>query len=160
MKLSFDVNKLIKIWMPELLRQPRHLAWLGTILKPVATLWSYVLSYRTLKLYEATITGETNRLTKALQDRYTDNGIYIIQPTDYLDTAWIYTENEPHFQEYDFLEEENHIPVEFDFLEEEYDPEFDFVVRVPNVLANMIPDMKVWLKKYVMAGKRYKIELY
>lgn len=146
--------------MPELLRKPKHLAWLQSLFKPVITLWNAVLEYRIAKLYEATITGETNRLEKALQDRYDNDGIYIIHPTDYLDTAWIFLKDEPHFQEWDFLKSENHEPVEYDFLKREYDPDYDFIIRIPASLAAIVNDLKNWVKKYVMAGKRYKIELY
>lgn len=160
MKVSFNVNRLIEMWQPELLRKPKHLAWLQTVLKPVTTLWNAVLEYRNAKLYEATITGETNRLEKALQDKYENPGIYFTQPTDYLDTAWIFLKIEPKFQEYDFLKSEEHEPPVYDFLKSEYDPDFDFVVRVPNSLSIYVNEIKAFLKKYILAGKRYKIELY
>lgn len=160
MKLSFNVNRLIEMWLSELHRKPKRLSWLQSIGKPLATLWVMVLAYRSEKMYEATITGETNRLQKALQDKFGSPGIYIIQPTDYLDNAWIYQENEEHFTEWDFLEGENHLPAEFDFLELEYDPDYDFTVRVPTGMSDKIFEMKNFLKKYVMAGKRYNMEVY
>lgn len=146
--------------IPEELRKIKLLSYLKFQFKPVATLWSAVLLYRTDKLREATITGETNRLETALQEKYGNAGIYIIQPTDYLDAAWIYKETEPHFEEWDYLESEAHEPTEYDYLETEYDPDYDFIVRVPEILVTMQADMRIFLKKYIMAGKRYKIETY
>lgn len=160
MKLSFNVNRLIEMWLSELDRKPKRLAWLQSGLKPLTSLWGLFLAFRTEMLYEATITGETNRLEKALQDKYGNPGIYIIQPTDYLDDAWIWKETEPHFAEYDHLESENHEPAEYDYLESEFDPDYDFVIRVPSALAMQVQVMREFLKKYVMAGKRYNIELY
>lgn len=160
MKLSFNVNRLIEMWLSELHRKPKRLAWLQSIAKPLATLWAALLAYRLEKLYEATITGETNRLQKALQDKFGSPGVYIIQPTDYLDNAWIWQENEEHFPEWDFLESENHLPAEYDFLESEYDPDYDFTIRIPAAVAASVPDIRIFMKKYVMAGKRYNIEVY
>lgn len=160
MKLSFNVNRLIEMWLSELDRKPKRLAWLQSGLKPLTSLWTAFLTYRTEILYEATITGETNRLERALQDKYGSPGIYIIQPTDYLDDAWIWKADEPHFQEWDYLESENHEPAEYDYLETEFDPNYDFVIRVPSALALQVNKMREFLKKYVMAGKRYNIELY
>jgi len=160
MRTGFDIGRLIEMYSPELLRKPKHLAWLQTCAKPLKTAWAGFLLFRKEKLYEAAITGETNRLERALRDRYGDNGIYILHPTDYLDTAWIWTKTEPVFPEHDFLMDETPPEWEHDFLADEYDPEHDFVVRVPAALAGKTEEMRAWLKRYVMAGKRYKIELY
>lgn len=160
MKLSFNISRIIYSWLPELLRKPRLFAYLYVASKPLETLYSLMLEFRSQILYEATITGETNRLEKALQDKYDNPGIYFIQPTDYLDTAYIYQEFEPHFEEFDYLESEDHEPYEYDFLESEYDPDYDFILRVPTALALQTEAIKLFLKKYILAGKRYKIELY
>ena len=160
MKLGFNVNRLIENWLSEAHRKPMRLAWLQSALKPLSNLWSAFLAFRLEILYEATITGETNRLEKALQDKFQDPNIYIIQPTDYIDDAWIYQQNEPHFQEWDFLVSESHEPVEFDYLSSEYDSDYDFVIRIPSALVLSVAKIKEFLKKYVMAGKRYNIELY
>ncbi|MGJ1198826.1 hypothetical protein ACR777_05320 [Sphingobacterium spiritivorum] len=160
MKISFNINRLIEQYKTELLRKPRHLAWLQSVAKPLQTLYGYFLSFRIDKLYEATITGEKNRLEKALQDRYVNPDIYIIHQLDYLDTAWIWLKDEPVNHAWDFLKDEANPNQEYDYLRDEYDPEFDFIVRVPVVLGDKVPDLRAWIKRYVMAGKKYKIELY
>lgn len=160
MRISFDIDKLITFYFPELLRKVKHLAWLQVCAKPLKTAYAAFLAFRSEKLYEASITGETNRLEKALQDRYVAPGIYIIHQLDYLDTAWIWTKSEPVIQEWDYLKDEADPTPEWDYLRDEYDPEFDFIVRVPLALSGIVEEMKVWLRRYIMAGKKYKVELY
>lgn len=160
MKTAFNIDRLIQLYKPELLRKPRHLAWLQVCARPLKTAYLKFLSFRTSKLYEATITGEKNRLERALQDKYNSQGIYIIQQSDYLDTAWIWLKTEPVFQEYDFLSSENHEPKEWDYLKTEYDPDVDFSIRVPIALYSKVEELKAWVLKYVLVGKKYKIEIY
>lgn len=160
MRISFNIDKLITIYFPELLRKVKHLAWLQSCSRPLKTAYQSFLIWRNEKLYEASITGETNRLERALQDRYNDVGIYIIHQLDYLDTAWIWTKHEPVFHEWDYLKTESDPTPEADYLRDEYDPEFDFIVRVPTAQLQNVEEMKVWLRRYVMAGKKYKVELY
>ena len=159
MKLSFNISRMIQIWMPEILCRPRHLAWLQVVLCPMSSLWAAVLIFYRLKLYQATITGETNRLTKALQDSY-DPGIYIIQPSDYLDTAWIFLKNEPQLKTHDFVKAERKTPPEYDYRKSEYNPDFDFIIRLPRAAADKSAEIKRFLKNYILAGKKYLIELY
>lgn len=159
MRTSLNINKLIDAWLPELLRKPKLVAFLQSGLKPMQTLHTTFLTYRDAKLYEATITGETNRLEKALQDKF-GAGIYIIHPVDYLDTAYIYLETEPRQLEHDYLESENYQPKEYDFLESEYTSDFDFIVQVPDALESLTNEIKTQLVKYALYSKRYTIILY
>lgn len=135
-------------------------AWLSLLAKPVVEIHSQFLAFRQEQLREITITSSVNRLTRALQDKFNNPGIYLVHPLDYVNSAYVYQTIEPRLPEFDFLLEEDHEPVEYDFLLNELDRDYDFIVRVPSVLALSVQNITSYVAKYVMAGRRFKIELY
>lgn len=156
----YDVKKMIRWLMPFFLIKPKHLAWLETLLLPVETMYVDFLVYREQQLKEATITSETNRLTRALRDKFLNETIYILHPDDYLDQAFIYLESEGASPEFDYLDEENHAPLTFDFLDEEYNSQFDFIVRIPDILAGNTDAIRAFVKKYIFSGITFTIETF
>lgn len=57
--INIDIYKLIALLLPQVLRQPIHIAWLKSLLTPIITEWqSYTLWHKD-KLYEAHVTSQT-----------------------------------------------------------------------------------------------------
>ena len=136
------------------------IAWLMSLLKPVQDLHAAFVLFRQQMLRDITITSAVNRLTKALQDTFNNPGIYLIHPSDYLDFAFVHLSTEERVVEYDYLLDENHNPKEYDYLLDELNRDYDFIVRVPIALALSVDNITAFVNKYVMAGRRFKIELY
>jgi hypothetical protein len=160
MRYSFNINKLIDLILANMFHKPVHLAWLRAALKPLRTTYAILMAYRTAKLSEATITSSVNRFTKALNDRFDTTDIYLIHQLDYIDNAFEFLETDYHFNDYDYLGEENHVPQDFDYTSNEYDPDNDFLVRIPHALFPKINEIKAFVLRYTMAGRRFTIELY
>ena len=160
MNYGFNTNTLIKQLLPPAVRKPKQIAWLMALVKPVQDLHTAFLAYRQQALRDITITSQVNRLTKALQDKFSNDGIYLVHPLDYLDQAYVYLYAEERLPEYDYLLEENHRPKEFDYILDELNRDFDFIVRVPAILAQSNNNITAFVNKYVMAGRRFKIENY
>jgi len=158
MIFGIDINKMVKWLMPHFLFKPVHYAWLKLLLFPMTWTYSQFLVYRLDKLKEATINSQVNRLRLALRERFGSDLIDIIHFSDYLNQAYIYLEIEGATLEYDYLEMENHQPVDYDYLTEEYDQEFDFVVRIPQSLAAQWESIIAFVNKYKLVGKRFTLE--
>lgn len=160
MRYSFNINKLIELILAKMFHRPKHLAWLKAALKPLDTTYGQLMIFRTNKLSEATINSSVNRFTKALNDKFNSTGIYLVHQLDYVDNAFEFLEDEPHFSEYDFVSEETADPQDYDYLDDEYDPDFDFIVRVPAALILRKNEISAFVARYTMAGRRFTIELY
>ncbi|MEB0302401.1 hypothetical protein [Mucilaginibacter sp. 5C4] len=156
----YDVKKMIRWLMPFFLIKPKHLAWLETLLLPVKLMYDDFLVYKDQQLREATITSETNRLTRALRDKFLDETIYIIHPDDYLEQSFIYLESEGASPEFDYLDEENHQPYTFDYLDEEFNSQYDFIVRIPEILIGNADAIRAFVKKYIFSGITFTIETF
>lgn len=160
MSYSFNIGVIIKKLVPNVVRLPKMLAWLMTYTKPSQGLHTAFTGFRLQTLKDITITSQVNRLTQALQDKFNNPGIYLVHPYDYLDAAYFYLFNEQHLPEFDYLFAENHAPVDYDYLFNEYDPDVDFIVMVPIALALSADAIYAFTAKYVMAGRRFKVQTY
>ncbi|MBD3748928.1 MAG: hypothetical protein IE931_05485 [Sphingobacteriales bacterium] len=146
--------------MPHFLVRPKHLAWLTVLLYPLVWLYDQFLVYRDDKLKEATINSSVNRFTRALRDKFLDETIYIVHPFNYLEQAFVYLEIEGATIEYDYLDIEAHLPVDYDSLQSEFDSETDFIVRIPVSLAEQTNEVSLFVQKYAFYGKRFRIETF
>ena len=57
--VSFDTNRLIRLLLPGMLRQPIRIAWLESLLAPVIRMWNEYELCRVEKYYEANVTART-----------------------------------------------------------------------------------------------------
>lgn len=159
MNYSFDLAVLIKQTLNNVVRKPKMFAWLHSLMKPINTMHLAFLAFRQQTLKDITITSEVNRLTQALQDKFNNPGIYLVHPFDYIDSAYFYLFNEEHLPEFDYLFSEGVDP-DYDFLFNEYDPDYDFFVMIPAALALSAENINAFTAKYVMAGRRFKVQTY
>lgn len=159
MIFGIDINKLIQWLTPHFLNRQKHIAWLQVLLFPVVWLHAQFLLFRAAKLKEATINSQVHRFTRALRDQFGSEEIFIIHFGDYLAQAFIYLEIEGAFLEFDYLDAENHVPVDYDATQAEYDNEYDFIVRISASLTGQQEAIAAFVNKYKLAGKRFKIEI-
>lgn len=159
MIFGVDINRLIQQLTPHHMNKPKHNAWLQVLLYPVVWLYAAFLTYRADKLKEATINSQVIRFTRALRDRFVNENIVIIHPVDFLGQSFIYLEIEGATLEYDYLGIEAHVPVNYDFLQAEYDIEYDFIVRIPALIASKQAAVIAFVNIYKLAGKRFKVEI-
>ncbi|WEK18166.1 MAG: hypothetical protein P0Y49_15350 [Candidatus Pedobacter colombiensis] len=160
MRYSFNINRLTDLLLAKMFHKPLHLIWLKTALSPLSTTYAAFMSYRSNKLAVATINSSVNRLTKALNDRFEVTDIYLVHQLDYVDGAYEYLSTDTHYEEFDYLSGEFNNQQDYDFFSNEYVPDVDFVVRVPVALSLKVNEIKAFILKYTMAGRRFTIELY
>lgn len=156
---NIDLNKIVKWLTPHFLWKPKQIAWLTVLLSPLLWLYDQFLVYRLDKLKEATTNSQVIRLTRALRDNFSNEEIVILHFSDYINQAFEYLEIEGSFNEFDYLSSDGHLPDEFDFFDNEYDAQTDFVVRIPGIIENKKDAIAAFVNKYVLAGKRFKIEI-
>lgn len=156
---NIDLRKLAKWLTPYFLWRPKQIAWLNVLLSPLTWLYDQFLDYRQIKLREATTNSQVIRLTRALRDEFNSEDIVLIHFSDYLNQAFEYLDIEGSFNEFDYLDSDGHSPDDYDFFEEEYNAQTDFVVRIPAVIADKKDQITAFVNKYVLAGKRFKIEI-
>jgi hypothetical protein len=90
-RFRLDVPRLGWLLLPSLLRKPRMVAWITSLLSPVDYLYQQFLSYRLATLQELAYNGQTALLEKALNDKLDPNlrRIVIRNSTVYLDPLYI-----------------------------------------------------------------------
>ena len=160
MIFNINFNKLIKWLLPHFLNKTKQIAWLSALLYPIVWLHAQYLIYRDQKLSDATINSQVIRLTKALRDKFSNLGIYILHFSDYLDQAFIYLRIEGATIEYDYIQLDNHSPADYDFLSAEYDNQYDFIVRIPVGMALKADQVNAFVQLYKFSSKRFKIETF
>lgn len=140
---SIDWLKLVKRDVPFSVRKSKMVAFVSALISPVVTNYNQFLSFKSTVEFDLKVTGQVRVLRYYLNQRF-DLGNDRITITDG-------NTNETLFI---FLESENQ-PV--------YLPQFitgsniDFTVRVPAEYQGLDPQIKGFIDKYKLAGKRYEI---
>jgi hypothetical protein len=90
-RYRLDVPRLGWLLLPSLLRRPRLVAWVTSLLSPVDYLYQQFLSYRLDTLCELSYNGQTALLEKALNDKLDPNlrRIVIRNSAVYLDSLYL-----------------------------------------------------------------------
>jgi len=146
--------------MPYFLLQPIHYAWLQTVLVTIKSDYADFLTYRAQQLKNATINSQVNRLTQALWDEFGNTTIYILHPDDNLAESFIYLESEGATPEFDYLESEDHTPVDYDYLESEYANDYDFIVRIPVSMAASTEAVYAFVAPYIFSGINFTVQTF
>jgi len=159
MIFDIDLKKIVKWLTPYFLWRPKQVAWLTVLVFPLTWLFKQFIAYRLDKLKEATTNSQVIRLTRALRDRYLNENINIIHFSDTMSQAFVYLQLEGSFDEFDFTGAEGHLPSDYDYVQTEYNDQYDFVVRIPAVIAVQADAVKAFVNKYKLASKRFKVEI-
>lgn len=151
---GWNIRNWIKQYVPPFLRGDIHLSWIYALLKPVESLYSDLLSFRSDILDKISYNGQTIVLETLLNRRFDNlNRIRIITESDLMPVNYIYTagENQPLFIK-TLLEGGSTLI----FTVGEYMVGFEFVVIVPVGLLTTAEEirLKSTVNFYRIAGKR------
>lgn len=149
-------SKLVQWLTPAMLRRPFLLAWINVCVSPVSYVYNNLLRFRTLKLYQLSITPQVCYLQKLLNDQYDyiSRGIRIIDALD-ADPLYIFLtlENKPVGL---FTSVEGR-PVALFSSGEASDLKDDFIVIVPFSVTFNSEEMSSLIKTYKLGSKQFKI---
>jgi hypothetical protein len=143
MNFGIDYNKLVNWLTLKSLRKAKHIAWLQTLIAPVKSKHTQLLTFITATNFEMSITGQVIKLRYALNEKY-----------DMALRRFIIRDTPPQVQLYTFLEVENR-PVYMPFFMNGGGSDFEVVV--PFDLQTQDIYIRSLLNKYKLPGKRYKI---
>lgn len=171
-----------QIIRPDLVNQPRAMAWFSAMLEGVKNLHEKFLMFREATLYKLRWTSQTIYLEKLLNDRFNNGnpafqnfeqrqtpvGIYISEPAAFNQQLYHWNAAENRYDAVSWLQSELDADVtltQYSFKESEMQANLDFVVNVPIALfdvtdpANqvLLSNFRGWIELYRIAGSRYTI---
>lgn len=148
---NIDYKKLAVLMLPNFLRKPVLVAFIQSLLTPIANLHDEWLQKRLTNLYKLQHTGQVCFLRKVLNDRFDPQlRRIIIGDGNQFKRKYIYThaENKPRFLGRLFL----HLRTDYT------DTGVDFIVFVPaSIVANQPYEIEALINFYKEGVKRYKI---
>lgn len=153
--INFDI--IIELLLPVWLRQPKHLAFLKAVLKPLKQLYNTFVAYRTNTLRSISHTGQVIYIERLLNgDATVQYPIYLSDSDDDRLNDYIYNQSEGQLPIY-LYQDGALLPVEVN-NEVEYENIDDFVVKVRGVPPMSDTEIRNIVEKYKPAGKRYSIQ--
>jgi hypothetical protein len=156
---NVDFHKLLQLLLPVALRQPRLIAYLKVLAKPLITLFNSFTTHRLYVLDAITHTGQVIYLEHLLNKLYDPfNHIKIIDSTDPRPDVFIFNEAEGQQAIFLFNKIEN-APILI-YNRHEFDNNNDFIVKVPNGLFSLVEQITATVHRYRQAGKRFIIQTY
>jgi len=157
-------EEFIEDLLPVELRKPKMIAWLTNICKSERNIFEIFELFR-LRVNECRrYSSQTLSLEAFLRLKFNNNGINIVNSFSDFDIILIYWLFENQQFEFDYWLEETEdegFPNSY-WLEEEANITlyYDFIVEVPFILISKEDEIKSYLNKIKLAGKRYKIIYY
>lgn len=147
-----DYDKLAILLLPTILRKPKTIAFVQSLVFPISQLHYKWSQFRTDNLYKVEHNGQVCKFRGALNDRFdqTERRIYIGDGNKY-ERQYLYTtgENKPKYLGTMFLHE----------TEDYADTGVDFIVHVPEaIVSGQFFELVALIEFYKLGGKRYKIE--
>lgn len=146
--------------IPWLIRKPKHLAWLQSMLAPLQTLNAALVAYVTKLRYESTATGQVIFIEKLLNDRF-DNSLRRIalydgtvqtSPTVF-NTSEVWQTTTTIWNR---TESGTTAPTVWNLVESHQ--QIDCYVVIPTALNPKSDQIKALVSQYIMAGVRYKVQ--
>lgn len=156
---NINFTKLVHWMVPEVLRKPRMMALLNTLVTPIAYLHNQFITNRRSNLYKLLITPQVCYVEMALNDKYDpeERRIRIVLPKSY-NPQFLYKriENKPIY-----LFRKSHIqPGQYTWLVQKGEAstfQFDFIVKVPPTVVFVQEEMRAVINSYILPEKVYKI---
>lgn len=158
---NIDIKKLVLQLLPQIYRQPKHVAWLQALVQPLITLYALFNAFRNSTLYQLSITPQVCYLEKMLNDKYDValRRIYIDEPPE-IEGVPLYQEVEVKPQV--LFTEAEVVDDEFVLYQESESEIFsvDFIVVVPLALEPTIDlnELTAILDAYKLTTKTYKVQ--
>lgn len=157
---NIDWLYIIRILVPPVYRTTNHLDWLQALLKPVRSLYSAFLTYKSDKMYFASIRFQKIYMEKMLNDLYdNDNRRIYIEDATRLTAVYVANKALGYPPVYVHNSSVTHDPL-WVYSKSSYVAQLDFVVKVPvSIYSDLnLDQMKAYINDYKFAGKRYEIQ--
>lgn len=152
-------NKLTSWLIPTVLFKPKMFAWCKSLVAPISTLHGLLISFRSQKLYELSVTSQVCKLQKLLNDYfdesqrriYIDDGVkspkkYVFKQSEFVPLS-IYTAAET-------------TPTFIYTTGEVAATVAHFVVNIPTGLSYDVNVLKSILNIYKLPSRKYKIQAF
>ncbi len=155
-RYRIDFGRLVNLLLPTMLRKPRLLAWLASLVSPVLWLYQQFLNYRLTSLQELSYNGQTALLEKCLNDKLDPNlrRIVIRNTTVFLDPLYLNFKIEQQPPIYSHRSSEG-IPL-YPFRSEDFANQVGFTVYAPGLNAKDYPLNKL-IQRFKIALVTYRI---
>jgi hypothetical protein len=159
----YDINhkKLVTWLVPQVLRKPRLMVLLNSLVSPVVYIYNLFLINRRNNLYKLLITPQICYVEMALNDRYdgVNRKIEIQRPKSY-DPLFLYQriEKEPVF----LFGRNSATAGQRKWLYQKKEAsafQYDFIVKVPATVAFNMNEMTAVIDSYILPDKVYKISI-
>ncbi len=182
MNFDFDVFLLIERYLPLVLRNPKHLAWLNSLMKPIETLKNDFLVFVKWARREARMNGQVIVMQDYLNDLF-DTELRRIRIYDNSGREFIISDVNFFVVPSDESLENKTVPPLYIPSETDFNFDVDFVVKVPFNQSNrdfiisdvnsfifpivvngavspmsVVAEIERTVKKYKIAGKTFEIE--
>jgi hypothetical protein len=159
MLLNIDLSKLLVDALPAMLRKPRMLAWLESLIKPIKELYQIFSDFVVLSRAQVGYNSQTIVFEGALNDLFDPalRRIYIENNPAAPDLAYEYAraEGEPDVLEYSRADGE---PDEIEYSSFEYLVPVGFRVVVPSTLAGSDKALRTFIEKVKFLQIRYEVK--
>ncbi len=161
MLTSIDLNYLMQVLLPPLLRQPTLKALLTALQSQVVFLQSDLYDFFDLVRYELSINGQVINLEHILNDKFdnVNREIYISDGTEN-PLVYLFNNSEPNEDLIIANTSEVAIPPVYLYNHIELEIEVDFIVNVPSTITLDENLLKSIVNKYRCASKRFTIEYF
>lgn len=162
-KINHNYEALGEQMTPRLLRKPRMLAWVRVILSQLNWLKDQFVVWAVAIGQELKWNGQVIVLERALSRRYlnADVGVIVDNTATRLPRwlGWYRSEGQPALGT-GWHKSETQPELGFGYWRTEYAGEVDFIVKFPVAYIYNESEVRAYLSRYVICGKRYTITTY
>ena len=183
--LSVLWSRLITWLLPWYISKTKQNDWLNATLKPLKEVYADFMTWKDVKIFEVSISGQVISLEKMLNKVFNNDiaawtwdatnyiyipnavtGIYIVDYPNALPVIYLWNELELRPSLYIYNISEAHNPATYLYNKSEYDNQADFNVMIPIGICNITTDMvlvariKAMINQYRQAGARYHLVNY
>jgi len=163
MSKTINFNNLINIILPPYKRVKNVIDLCLSLIKPIQTLYSTYNLYRTSVLYNTAFTSQVIYLEKLLNDKYNSSGALpdiFIEDSENIEQLYLTnTEEEVEGIYISNTEEDTGLPEPYFYNRREYEDDYDFNIRMPIGPKWDDNEVRGFVNKFKLAGKRFNILL-
>jgi len=154
--INYDI--IVQLLLPVWLRQPKQIAFLKAVLKPLKQLYNTFVAYRLKTLSDISHTGQVMYIEHLLNgDAMSVDDIYLSDNIGSRLDDYIYNQAEGQVPVYVYNSGDPELVLWFVRNDQEYYFIDDFIVNIPNGVVVSEANIKNIVNKYKQAGKRYSI---
>ncbi len=154
---DIDYNALVKILLPQQLRNANMKAWLNSLVSPVVYVYNLFMGNRYDNLYVLNHSSQVTYLQAVLNDAF-DNALRRIIIVDGPDFEPVYTYLSAEEKAVFIYKASENLPTSLYTNNETVTLGYDFIVLVPSSIAFDPSYMNALIQKFKLASKTYTIK--